>query len=537
MSKPSLSLHAELVAADGTRYRWASERTDPANVPTGISFASKRFEGWERGSAQLTRPIARDWLDLGLFDGFTLVGYDGSVAYEGMLGQVPRSTPHGIGVETTGWMAHSRHRKFRAVYVDADKTRWQEAPLDRRAEIAAAGSPQGKVPASAAADGLVWDVPNEQIPLNEHSELWYALPPGVHATTIIYRGARSGTWTGFEAPTLYGSNVKGVTGLVSTALTLDNTLRFSAALSTACRYLFLRTLASGGPVTPPAGTQQRYPVAAVYGTHGLTVHESASSTSDPWGFYASDIIRDICSRFCPRLNTAGVKDTTWVVSQAAWHDRTDPYDAWLDLNRYHLWELEVWEDRTLHYRPSDLRDYQWEVRTTDPGVQVDLQGDSTDHLANYAVVQFVNTRTGEQDEVSPDTHPELRDESAENPANRHGLDVEFGITLSSPENPDAAAQIGRAALAEHNQPRAVGTITFKGHIRDRAGHWQPGWKVRAGETVAITDWPNNRPRLIGEAAWDHQTKTGTVAVDSTLKRIDAYLDRLNTSLRAAGLGG
>jgi hypothetical protein len=230
-----------------------------------------------------------------------------------------------------------------------------------------------------------------------------------------------------------------------------------------------------------------------------------------------------------------VQDTTWPVPHAAWLDRIDPYDAWLELNRYHLWELAVWEDRTLHYGPSDLTDYDWEVRTTDPGVQVGLQGDDIEDLFNYCVVQFQNVRTGEQDEVSPDTHPELRDLSVENPANRHGLPKEFGVTLSDPTDPDSAAQIGRAKLAEANQPKLPGTITFRGHVRDRAGHWQQGWKVRAGDTVAITNFPNSRPRLIGEASWDHSTKTGTIAVDGVLPRVDAFLDRQSTALRAAGL--
>ena len=528
--KPPLELHAELVAPDGTRHRWASERTDPGQRPQGVSFASKRFEGWERGSCALSRPPERDYPDLGLFDGFNLIGYDGTVAYEGMLGQVPRSTPFDIGVEATGWMAHARHRKFREVYVHQLMSDWHEAPLFRQAELAVAGNPQAKIQAQAGADGIVFNIPNEAVPQFERKEMWYEAPPGVTLKMAAYIGVRTGAFTSFDAPTLNVTDRPDDTPIEQYALSLTNSVQVQA-FTTARRKVFLLVRANTA-VTPAAGDQERYSRMAVYGNHSVP---EVSVFGEPYGYYASDLIKDICSRWCPRLNTGGVQATTWPVPQAAWHDRTDPYDAWLELNKFHLWELAVWEDRTLHYGPSDLTDYDWQVRTTDPGVQVSLQGDSTDHLANYCVVQFQNSRTGEQDEVSPDTHPELRDLSVENPANRHGLNVEFGISLSDPTDADSAAQIGRVKLAENNQPKAIGTITFKGHIRDRAGHWQQGWKVRASDTVAITDWPNNRPRLIGEVAWDHTSKTGTIAVDSTLPRIDAYLDRFGTQLRAQGL--
>jgi hypothetical protein len=94
----------------------------------------------------------------------------------------------------------------------------------------------------------------------------------------------------------------------------------------------------------------------------------------------------------------------------------------------------------------------------------------------------------------------------------------------------AAAQIGRIALAEFNLPKAPGTITVTGHIKDRAGHWQQGWRVRAGDTVAITDHPNDRPRLVTETTWDHDSKTLTISVEGPAHRLDAVLDRITTIL-------
>jgi len=42
----------------------------------------------------------------------------------------------------------------------------------------------------------------------------------------------------------------------------------------------------------------------------------------------------------------------------------------------------VYEKRRLEYRPIDLSDYDWEVRLSDPGTTVSLQGDDSAHLCN-----------------------------------------------------------------------------------------------------------------------------------------------------------
>src|SRR5262249_24675158 len=125
--------------------------------------------------------------------------------------------------------------------------------------------------------------------------------------------------------------------------------------------------------------------------------------------------------------------------------------------------------------------------------------------------------------------------NVENPANKHGLQVWTEVELSIPCDQGTTLQIGAAVLAEFNQPKAPGTITVKGHVRDRAGHWQQGWKVRAGDRIAITDHPNDRPRHVHETSWNHGSLTLTIAVDSTFQRIEAYFDRVASAVQAAGL--
>jgi hypothetical protein len=69
-----------------------------------------------------------------------------------------------------------------------------------------------------------------------------------------------------------------------------------------------------------------------------------------------------------------------------------------------------------------------------------------------------------------------------------------------------ALLLGQAALADRNRAKTPGTITTTGYIRDRAGNPQPVWKVRAGDTIAITNFPNDAPRLIVETDYNDETK-------------------------------
>jgi hypothetical protein len=213
-------------------------------------------------------------------------------------------------------------------------------------------------------------------------------------------------------------------------------------------------------------------------------------------------------------------------------DRTDPFDAIAEVNKYHRWQFGVWENRTFTYGPTDLTDYDWSVDLNDFGVTLDVQGDSTDDGAfNGICVTFTDLQTGNQSTLTPDTNPELADTDPENPANRArhrplGRDHPVLTGLSAD-----AVQIASAALVEKNTPKGQGSITIKGHLKDRAGHWQQGWKVRAGDRVAITSSVSlsDRPRLISETSWDHDSQTLTITVEDTAQRVDAFLDRLSTA--------
>lgn len=72
-------------------------------------------------------------------------------------------------------------------------------------------------------------------------------------------------------------------------------------------------------------------------------------------------------------------------------------------------------------------------------------------------------------------------------------------------------------------------------LKDRQGIEQPAWKVRAGDTISITNFPNDTPRLIVETTWDAESKTLTMSIDRPFALVDAYLDRLSNAVGARNL--
>src|SRR5205085_12381646 len=127
------------------------------------------------------------------------------------------------------------------------------------------------------------------------------------------------------------------------------------------------------------------------------------------------VLRYLVSKYCPRLDPSGIIDSNYVVQHLAYKDFTFPYDAALDLNKYHLWNFGVWEGRRVVFEPYDLTDYQWEIRTSDPGVEFSAQGPSTQDTFNAILVTYRDVQTGRTERISSDTHPELADPDPSNP--------------------------------------------------------------------------------------------------------------------------
>lgn len=536
---PPLELAVEIANATGTRTRWDPNAANAANRPQNLSFSTKRGEGFADASVTLARRFDRDYVDLGLFDDVVFHGADGSTAYEGRVAAIPRSfdDSHSLSVQLAGWMSHARDQPFTEIFVDRDLSAW--TPPSRARQVQLLASNFGLHGFDAARDttgatpALVLHIDGAWIsPILPVAEALYDAGPGNQiAFLYIWTNGSAGVSSNaaFDLYVQGGSGDSAPDVMSGDYWSGSDTAQYATIgprRFISLTFQYTTTPAGSAGATFSIGLRNL----AAYGDHGVPV-----LGDPPGGVYASDVIRYVTGHYCPKLSVAGVIDTTWPIPHLVFKEPTDPYDVFLAVNAFHLWEIGVWENKTLTFEPADRTDYDWEVRLSDFGVGVSLQGDSTEDLANGMIVEFTNVTTGAKDVLTPDVYTDLTDPTPDNPVNTHGLTRWQKISLSSPTTTDAAVQIGKSALAEFNSPKAPGTITVNGHLRDRAGHWQQGWKVRAGDTIAITDHPNDSPRLITETSWDHSSKQLTVTVDSTAKRLDAVLDRIGLALTAGGI--
>lgn len=535
MTLPPLGLSVNVTDAAGNVTRWASDAPKARDRPRNLGFGSQQMQGFASFSCDLPRRIDRDYFDLSLYDDVEVVGDDGSTAWEGRVSSTPRSadTSHSIGVQAVGWMAHARDRKFQMPFVDRDVSQWQGTL--RIAALLVGGLSLGDFSFSATQGQLVCALPNQAVGPLAIAEVWYAAPRGVKVASVQYKGKATSLPAGWGAGSTNFGAPDGSIAVAATSPILDDTLR---SLPFTMRYASLYVYAAGIGGTPASGAAVAYSKLAAYGDHGVPLF--TGDPTEPQGVRASDVLKYLFSRYCPLLDPSGIQTTDYVIQHLVFRDPTDPYDAVLDINKYHLWDCSVWEKRKVFYGPTDYTDYDWEVRLDDPGVSVTLQGDSTDDLANGIAVTFTDPLTGITERVTPDEFPELRDESYEHPATRHGIPVWTEYQISEPVLLASALQIGRTALAEYNAPKAPGTITTGPYVRNRAGKWKQAWKVRSGDRIVITSSTSlsDRPRVCHEVSYTHGPSgigSATVAVDSTMKTLPAIIDRISTALTAAGL--
>jgi hypothetical protein len=526
-----------------------SQAPSPADRPRGIQFSTQTQSGFYTASFNLRRAIDRDNDDIHLGDDVKIRLGNGDTVYEGFVTALPRSTDaqsHTLSVSCSGWMAHAADTPFTCVFVDRDLGAWTGASKARQAVLMASsyGAPEAPTIATDALNSnaalVVRLTDTWTAARRPTAEAWYDAGPGNGIGLVYVDAANVGDASGADAN--YDLFVR-TTSIDDASVIVANSgdiwpppAPFAYLSSTSARYATItfvyNVLGTGGGANNVYSVHFRRP--AVYGDHGLTLIGS----SDPLGVSASDVIKYLANRYAPLLNTSGVQTTTYPISQLAFKESTKPYDAFLKVNSYHLWQLAVWENRTLYYEPVDLTDWDWEIRHDEVGNQIGLQGDELTSLRNGIIVQYTNAATGVTDVLMPADHPELRDDTIDNPYTAHGRSA-YGdpFIVPFPTTAADALELGRLQLIEDNQPKAPGSFQVTGQIKDRAGNYQPVSKVRSGDRIRLTSSMNlsDRPRLIQETSYSHDGLTATISVDSTLRYLEGYLDRTMTALQAANL--
>lgn len=549
---PSLDLSVEIQTADGRTFRWDPDDEDLLRRPYEIQFSTAAGDGFAEASCVLYRPIDLDYADLRLLTRGRFIGTDAQTAYEGRIVAMPRSVDTAgerIQVNFSSLMSSARDRPFVEIYADRSGDRWGTAPLSMRLIYANASVPLDSdfVPQVDVGSLSIKGITGKQIRAPSTGELYWQAPSGCKAAFFEYQAIEKGVVVNTEVPTLYSRQIDTAADYANMGTWDSTPMTFTGVphnenVDPPTNFLGIRLRAAS---TIPLVDNDSIPIQwvigpmCVYGDHGVPRQDNGD---EPRGVYASDVIKNIVDRFCPLLDASEIADTDVMVEHLVFDTPTMPFDAMTLLNGYHLWQLAAWEDGKIQFEPADLSKTDWVVRTDDLGVTMDLQGDSVDEFANGIVVSY--TDVAERAQVlwpkDPATgtvlNSALLDEDPNNPANREGIDRwPVVLELSNPATANGALQLGRVALAEFNRAKAPGTINVSGgYIMDEQSNFQPSYKVRAGQTLSITDLPNESPRLITATSWS-EDGTLSITLEQPPSRVDAVLARF--AIAAASPGG
>lgn len=530
--KPPLELDVEVETPDGT-FRQVTDSSKAGRRPLGLNFGTQRGDGFATGGYTLSRQIFRDYSDINLLDTHRFIGKNGEVAYEGRLHSNPRTNDpqQQISLALVGWMTHLKGQKIAPLIIDRRLDQWGEPSTQRKANVvAAAGRYAGEVStgrqdAGAAGPAVILSFTQDfNKTYTEVCEAWfYAGGEDIGKVRYDFTSAfgKDEAWT--DQVALSSDDLATATDLGTDHNQVSATNQEKAASTTGRKYAYLFS-GYGGEAAGAINNVRYWPWPRVIGNHGLTLREEGTQASE--GYYLSEIIEYILRTYFPKVEWAG-QTNTFPVTQFSLHDApTDGWTAIQTLNNFALFETNMWEGPSFHFEQADLTSYDWQIKTTDPGVTVLFEGDSIEEFANGIAVTYTDILTGRKTVLYPPDHEELRDDSESNPANRQGealwTDVEVPNACLEPE----ALQYGRAYLAEFNRPKRPGTYRISGgYIRDYAGHWQQGWRPRCSETLGILDHPEDAPRLITATQWDQDSLTLTITTDAPPKTLEAIVAR------------
>lgn len=538
--KPPIELGIEIETAEGAIFRLDADQLKAQDIPSSISFTTQRGDGFGTASFALMREIFRDHPDLNLLDTVRFIARDGSIAYEGLIQSFPRTNDpqQQITVQCVGWMTSLKWKPMAKLIIDRRLGGWTEVSTQRKASVLSEGIwrfegalSTGWQYSGAFGPAVLLALSTFDATYQEIGEAWF------------YAGGEDIGELKFDFARLEGSvvstNAHSFGYLVNNDLTTGgvdgspdlhaaNAANIAVPATAAGRKFALLQNFFGGTF---AGTEVNdfaflYP--RVVGTHGLTPH----GASPEEGYYISDIIEYLLTSSGSKLVWEG-EENRFPLTQCTWHDSpSTPYDAVQQLNNYVLWETNVWEEKKFYFEPADLTKTDWQIRTSDPGVSVQFQGDSIESFASGVVITYSDF-FGHTYTLYPSDHPELHDENENNAAARHGEDIWISYTIPWQCLEGEALQFGRAYLAQNNRPKRPGSFTVVGHIQDSAGHWRRASEVRCSQTLSIMDdLYEGEPRLIMATSYDDESAALSITVDAPPMTIEAWIARQQNALEA-----
>jgi hypothetical protein len=545
---PPLRLSYDVTNPSGHHFRWAADETSAENVPSDVTFGDSMPGGFDSFTATLPRRSTEEFPDLDRLSTIRALGVGGHVAGEYRLNRSPRTSGDevAIGPEAEGWQAHLEDDKTaQMIYVDRDLGRWGGMSRSRR--LAWLGIPRQPVDAQTDSDTT------NGIPaiLTEVIGLWPASGAQCEAwndggftgaiAAIYYDFVATSpvdhtnaNWTWFLSSSTSDASVSEDGGDLASAATGSGYFTPSAAR----RYAVLQMAYTAAGGTDGQKYDLHWRNLAVYGNHGLTRQGTA-----PGGFYASDIIAHAVATWAPLLNYStgtdgSIATTSTVLPQAAFYEPTTAAEILRTVDRVHLADWAVWEDRTLYYHPRGARGKQWRARVGPSGLQE--AGPSNDRLWNGIMVRYQDvdgsTRTvGPTGSSANTTSSDLLDDDEENPANQLGIRRWDLLDMGRISTATIATEVGRIFLEETKALDTSGSATLTGWVEDDKGVRHPYHSVRSGDTISFVDASDTSYRRIVRTQKSPESRSVAIDLDAPPDGLDALLERLGVALIPLGL--
>lgn len=220
-------------------------------------------------------------------------------------------------------------------------------------------------------------------------------------------------------------------------------------------------------------------------------------------------------------STAKVSATAADLFQEVYEDE-NPQDILRRLAFLEGYEVGVYENQMLHFRPKGSGGQTWYVALDDMEVESTLSGMYNQAYAIYK---------------EPSGFLQRLADSANGPSvSRYGVTREYGLATKTTSSTEATTQRD-LFLEDYSQVYARGNIVVR-RITDLAGTVVPNWLVRTGDLIVLRDLPPNmgnsvdniRQFVVGETRYNMMTGELNPFPEEPLPRLEQYLAK-----RAAGI--
>lgn len=547
---PPLRLHILATSPTGKTWRWGEDERRAENNFKGLSFSTVMPGGHETCECTLPRKTRVSYQDMTRLSTLTVKGPGGRIASETRLEKTPRASgdDRNIQPQAVGWQAHLDDDSQAAeVYRDSALDHWGEPSSSRRLALHTGGTPYAVIEgptvepdASTGIPGLLLRFSTEK---NQSAAAEALYDAGSARISSIYYDmtshADSASFTGYVgvASTDAFAAQENTADLIAGVDDTD-----AATFSPTARYRYgwasfaVPALADHGESDDHWMTLRRL---AVYGNHGLTKR----GTEPAAGFYASDVVANAISRWCPlyRFTTGSdgtIRPSSFVIPQIEFRAFTTAGNILKEAAKYELPDWAVWEgDRPgepkFYYNERNGRGKRWRARVAP--AKLTETGPQVDRLFNGVIVSYQDvdgsTRTvGPPGTLADVTDDSLLDTDPLNPANQLGIKRYVILDMGMVSTSAGAIKVGSVFLEQAKAFDQSGSAELTGHVTDDHGVVHPAWAVRAGDQISFTDASDTSYRRIVKTSYSHDSRTNSIDLDSPPEGMDALLASLSVAV-------